>query len=84
MTSQRITVDAGTENEEMGLPEEFERLRLLVEETSDWIWEMGSDLRYTYSSAQVRAILGCEPSEVIGRTLYDFMAPAEAQREILH
>ncbi len=80
MTSQRITVDAGTENEEMGLPEEFERLRLLVEETSDWIWEIGTDLRYTYSSAQVRAILGCEPSEVIGRTLYDFMAPAEAQR----
>lgn len=80
MANQRITVDMGTENGEAGLPEELERLRLLVEETSDWIWEIGPDLRYTYSSAQVRAILGYEPSEVIGRMPYDFMSPAEAQR----
>ncbi|NUN93516.1 MAG: PAS domain S-box protein [Verrucomicrobiae bacterium] len=79
MTKERIIVEAEAETEE-GLPEELERLRLLVEETRDWIWEIGPDLRYTYSSAQVQAILGYDASEVIGRAPWDFMPPEEAAR----
>ncbi|MCC7517603.1 MAG: PAS domain S-box protein [Verrucomicrobiae bacterium] len=77
---KRIIVETAPEREENGLPEEFERLRLLVEETSDWIWEVDPDLRYTYSSAQVRTILRYEPEEVLGRTPWDFMSPEEATR----
>jgi PAS domain S-box-containing protein len=81
MARKRITVDAGPEEAvEAALPEELERLRLLVEETSDWIWEVGPDLRYTYSSAQVKTILGYDPSEVIGRAPWELMPAGEAAR----
>ena len=56
------------------------RLRDLVEANSDWVWEVDAEGRYTYASPRVRALLGYEPTEVIGRTPFDLMPPEEAER----
>ena len=57
-----------------------QRFRSLVEATSDWVWEIGPDGRYSYASPKVRDVLGFEPAEVIGRSPFDFMPPDEAER----
>jgi PAS domain S-box-containing protein len=65
---------------EGALRESEERFRALVESTSDWVWEVDADGVYTYVSPQVRALLGYEPEEIIGKTPFALMPPAEAVR----
>lgn len=60
--------------------EELERLQDILDHNSDWIWEVDAQGRYTYCSAMVTQLLGRTPAEVIGRTPFDFMPPAEAER----
>ncbi|MBK7659082.1 MAG: EAL domain-containing protein [Betaproteobacteria bacterium] len=57
-----------------------ERFRNLVEATSDWVWEVNEAAEYTYVSPKIRDLLGYEPQEVLGRTPFDLMPPAEADR----
>jgi PAS domain S-box-containing protein len=57
-----------------------DRLRDLIETTSDWIWEVDKNGVYTYASQRVRDILGYEPEEVVGKTPFDLMPPEEAKR----
>jgi PAS domain S-box-containing protein len=57
-----------------------DRLRDLIETTSDWIWEVDKNGVYTYASQRVRDVLGYEPEEVIGKTPFDLMPPEEAKR----
>ncbi|WP_016953336.1 PAS domain S-box protein [Anabaena sp. PCC 7108] len=57
-----------------------ERFRNLVETSSDWIWEVDENCIYTYVSPKVRDILGYEPQEVLGKTPFELMPPAEAER----
>lgn len=59
---------------------ELVRLREMLEQNSDWIWEVDAQGRYTYASRQCVALLGREPEEVVGRTPFDFMPPDEAER----
>jgi PAS domain S-box-containing protein len=59
-----------------------ERFRNLTEMTSDWIWEVDKDVRYTYSSPKVNDILGYDSGEIIGKTPFDLMPPEEAKRII--
>ena len=54
-----------------------ERFRTLVEATSDWMWEVDIDCRYTYASPKVTDLLGYLPDEVIGKTLWDLIPPGE-------
>lgn len=56
-----------------------ERYRSLVETTSDWIWEMSHTGYFTYSSPNVRNILGYTSDDIMGRTLLDLCVPAEQQ-----
>lgn len=60
--------------------EELERLQDILNHNSDWIWEVDAQGRYTYCSAMVTQLLGRTPAEVIGKTPFDFMPPAEAAR----
>ena len=65
---------------EDALRESEEKFRALVETTSDFIWEVDTDGKYTYASPQVGRLLGYDPREVIGRTPFDLMPPDEAAR----
>jgi sigma-B regulation protein RsbU (phosphoserine phosphatase) len=56
------------------------RFRSLVEYTSDWVWEVDANGRYTYCSPRVKELLGYEPEEILGRTPFELMPPDEAAR----
>ncbi len=58
----------------------MQRFQGLVESTSDWIWEVDVNGRYTYSSPTIEKILGYTPDEVIGKTPFDLMPADEAER----
>lgn len=64
---------------EEALRESEARFRSLAESTSDWIWEVDSSGRYTYTSPNVTQLLGYKPDEVIGKLPSDFMPPDEAK-----
>ncbi|MBI4963671.1 MAG: response regulator [Desulfomonile tiedjei] len=74
---------------EEALRESEERFRALTETTSEWIWEVDADLRFTYASPRVVELLGFQPEEILGKTPFDLMLPIEAEhsrgqfREIL-
>ncbi len=57
-----------------------EQLRALLEATSDWVWEMDREARYTYTSPRIRDHLGYEPDEVLGRHALYFVVPEERDR----
>jgi len=65
---------------EEALRDSKEQYRSLVETTSDWIWESDSQGIYTYASPRVKDILGYEPSEILGKSVLDFIPPGEAER----
>gem|GEM_PF-1631622 len=56
------------------------RFRELVENTSDWVWEIDLAGRYTYSNGVVRQVLGYSPEEVVGRAAIDFICPEDHDR----
>jgi PAS domain S-box-containing protein len=57
-----------------------ERYKALVAVMSDWTWEVDAEGRYTEVGPQVTEWLGYRPDEVLGRTPFDLMEPAEAAR----
>ncbi|MFH2130314.1 MAG: PAS domain S-box protein [bacterium] len=57
-----------------------ERFRDLVTCSTDWIWEVDGNGRYTYVSGKIEAILGYRPEEIIGKTPFDLMPKKEAER----
>lgn len=56
------------------------RFRALVETTSDWVWEVDQNGRYTYVSPKVKDLLGYEPEEIIGKSPLQLMPPDETER----
>lgn len=52
-----------------------ERLRLFVERVSDIIFTLDADWRVTSVNPAITAVLGYEPSELIGRGALDLIAP---------
>jgi len=54
--------------------------RFFIEETYDWLWEVDDKGLFTYSNDRVNTILGYQPNELIGKSLFDFLSLEEAQR----
>ncbi len=65
---------------EEALRESEEKLRVLVEAISDWIWEVDQNTIFTYISPKVKHLLGYAPEEIIGKTPFDLMPLEEAER----
>ncbi len=65
---------------EEALKESENRFRALVENTSDWVWELDENGMFTYASHKVKDLLGFKTEELIGRTPFDFMPPEEKKR----
>ena len=57
-----------------------EKYRGLVEASSDWIWELDEEGKFSYASPQVERILGYKPQELIGRSFYAPMPPEQKER----
>ncbi|MBM3566956.1 MAG: PAS domain S-box protein, partial [Alphaproteobacteria bacterium] len=56
-----------------------ERYRDYVETASDWVWEMGPDLRFTHFSDRIRDIVGIEPAALVGKRRDDVAAPEDPE-----
>ena len=59
-----------------------ERFRGIVEAAAEGVWLLGSDDLTVYTNVRMASMLGYSPSEMIGRHLYEFLAPgvrADAQ-----
>lgn len=50
-----------------------ERRNDYIEMTTDWMWEMDADLRYTYVTWQVETALGLKPEALIGKRRRDLL-----------
>lgn len=64
---------------EQALRENEEKLRALLDTTSDWVWEIDINGAYTYVSPKVRDILGYNVDEVIGVKFFDFVLEEETE-----
>ena len=53
------------------------RFRLLAEHSIDMIVAVDADLAIRYASPIARSMLGCEPSDLHGRTLAELLAPED-------
>ena len=62
------------------LRESEQKYRSMVEIIPDWVWQIDRGGIYTYSSPNVKDLLGYEVEEVIGKTPFDLMPDAEAER----
>ncbi len=62
------------------LREAEERFRALVESTSDIIWQVDENAVYTYISPKVKDVLGYEPEEVVGKTLFDLIDEEDEEK----
>jgi PAS domain S-box-containing protein/putative nucleotidyltransferase with HDIG domain len=54
-----------------------ENFQALVETTSDFIWEIDKECRYTFCSPQVERLWGYKPSDLLGKTPFDFLLPGD-------
>ncbi len=66
-------------NLEEKLRESEKRFRVLVRSIADIIWETDPEGRYTYISGRHEQILGYSSEEMLGKKLFDFMPPDEAE-----
>ncbi|MBD2000712.1 PAS domain-containing sensor histidine kinase [Leptolyngbya sp. FACHB-541] len=62
------------------LQQSEEKFRNLVEQTSDWVWEVDLNQCFVYINPKVNQVLGYEPEELLGKTAFDLMQPDEAKR----
>jgi PAS domain S-box-containing protein len=60
--------------------ESEEKFKTLVENTSDWIWEVDTEGKFIYASPKVKDLLGYDPEEVVGMNAFDLMSKEEAAR----
>jgi diguanylate cyclase (GGDEF)-like protein/PAS domain S-box-containing protein len=67
---------------ETALRESEARYRLMAENSTDLIGRNSTDGSFVYASDAVRVLLGYEPSELIGRTVFDFVL--EEDHHVLH
>ena len=56
------------------------RFRDVALSTSDWVWEVDSQGRYTYCSEKVIKVLGYSVKEMLSKTPFDLMPKEEAAR----
>jgi len=64
---------------EEALRESEERFRDIAENAVEWIWEVDTNGRYTYSSPVVEEVLGYKAEEVLGKHFYDLFHPEDRE-----
>ncbi|WP_245628699.1 PAS domain-containing sensor histidine kinase [Salidesulfovibrio brasiliensis] len=64
---------------EDALRESEAKHRMLAENVTDVIWGLDANLNFTYISPSDRQLRGYPPEEVLGRPLWEFIAPGSRQ-----
>ncbi|HDM67172.1 MAG TPA: PAS domain S-box protein, partial [Thermoplasmatales archaeon] len=71
-----ITEIKKTEN---ALRESEERFRMISQLAGDIIWEVDNNWKYTFITGRVKDILGYEPMDILGRSLFDLLSGNETE-----
>jgi len=61
----------------LALQESEQRFSDFAHAASDWFWEMGPDLRFTFFSERISDTLGTSPAQLVGKTRRDIMDQAD-------
>ena len=64
---------------ERELQESEQRLRQLIELSSDWIWEADDSAYFSFVSDRVSDSLGFQADQMCGKRIFDFLLPEAAQ-----
>jgi PAS domain S-box-containing protein len=64
------------------LRESQKRFQALVENTSDFIWELDPNGVFTYCSPQTKELWGYTPENTIGKTPFDRMLPEDKEQAL--
>ena len=64
---------------EEALREGEKRLRDIAENSREWIWEVDTEGKYTYSSRIVESLLGYKPEEILEKHFYDLFHPDDRE-----
>lgn len=59
-----------------------ERYRLIVENTAEGVWMLDDELRFTFANRRVGELLGIEPTELLGRSVLDFLDPSAREEAV--
>jgi len=73
--ASRASAELERKEVEDAIREEHRRFQNFAESASDWFWEMGPDLCYTYVSERIFEFLGIPAESLIGQSRFDL--PAE-------
>jgi two-component system cell cycle sensor histidine kinase PleC len=65
------------------LQESEERFRDFAESATDWFWEMGPDLRFTYFSRRFEEATGISPDLLLGKTRRELLEESNASPTVL-
>ena len=60
-----------------------QQFQALVENTSDFIWEVDANGTYTYCSPQIKELWGYTAEETIGKTPFERMPPEDRERALM-
>ena len=55
------------------------KIRDIIENINDWVWEMDETGTFTYTNPKVKKVLGYKPSEIIGKKIYYFSTKDEVE-----
>lgn len=72
----------GTRRTERALREIEQKYQSLIESTSDFIWEMDVQGRYTYCSPQLQHLWGIAPEAVLGKTPFEMVPPEHREEAV--
>ena len=61
-----------------------DRFQDFAEAASDWFWEKGPDLKFTFISGTVQDNLGLPPSHFLGRSVWEVLADAPTRDKWQH
>jgi PAS domain S-box-containing protein len=73
LTERKLAEDAIKESEA--------RYRRIVEITNEGVWLLDSNLHTRYVNRQMAEMLGYEPGEMVGRSVFDFYFPGDVERK---
>ena len=65
---------------ESAVRESRERYQNLVEKIHDLVWEADPEAFFTYVSPRIRGLLGYDPEEVVGKSVFDLIPEFEARQ----
>jgi PAS domain S-box-containing protein len=66
---------------EKAIRESERRYRRIVETTNEGVWQIDATLHNSYVNPQLAEMMGYEPSEMIGRSVFDFYFPEDVEHK---